>query len=360
MSKIYEETRVYDVATLPRYGTSVPGYLRIKRDRVGSAHPKPFPPYPKRNNYASTDIRVTKVGYLGSGPTRFSFVNGADVGMVLIAIPQSFRNAVYEKFKSEVQGETSSLGIAFAQWKQSWGMVANRAYQLAKAAKSLYRGRFREFLDVLGIRPKARHKRKKRARASQAASLWLEYSFGWKPLAGDIYNAFLQLEEPIPVDDFAAAKMTVLESEVAHIYTVTRVMLSQSATISLSNPNLYLANQLGLVNIGEVVFDGVPFSFVLDWFTDCQLWISSFSDWVGLRVDYPATSLQRLILEETWVLGPGKIRLGTPCVRKGSMFHRSEGMIKPLPNFDVMANLGKSIPRGANAMSLLTQILAKF
>lgn len=355
--KLYQNDRVWGTVPLPRIGSSDPTYLKVHRLREGLGHPLPNPPYPYRNWYYSHTLKVTKVGAWYFGGVKYSVVFGVDHGMLGEGPLQATLNRVYAAFKEEVTGETSSLGIAFAQWRQSFGMVANRAYQLARAGKALYRGRFSDFLNVLGIQPKKRHRRKKRNRPKEAAGLWLEYQFGWRPLAGDIFNAFQQLEEPLPVDTFAVGRQEIrlISNSVSDL--AQKTLVYQRADVAIENPNLFLANQLGLVNIGEIVFDGIPFSFVLDWFTDCQTWISSFTDWVGLRVENPAISTVRTVFAERWVFPD---RSGEPCKTSCSMFERKLGMIKPLPNFDVLANLGKSKTRAGNAMALLTQILSRF
>lgn len=357
--KLYQNDTLMGVVPLPRLGSSNPAYIRVRVKREGFGHPLPAPPYVGRNQYTAEHSRVIRYGQFFSGGKLTSVVINADTANFprIPPLPQPHLNAVYGKFRTEVFGEQASLGIAVAQWRQSWGMIANRAYQLARAAKQLYRGRFREFLSTLGIsKPKGKHLRKKWSRPREAAGLWLEYSFGWKPLAGDIFSAFQQLQEPIPVDTYAASRSIVLTSKPGPDTWVSRVLTTQRADVLLTNPNLFLAAQLGLVNIGDVIFDGIPFSFVLDWFTDCQLWIQSHTDWVGLRVENPAISNKA----ETNFFFTSGLGGRKPCLVARSAFTRKLGMIKPLPNLDILSNIGKSKTRGANAMSLLVQVLSKY
>lgn len=362
--KLYQDDTAYRAVPLPIYGGGVSPVISKRIKREGFGHPLPSPPYVRRNIYQATHSRLLQVGRLYLSGTAFTVVIGANTGNcpIIPILPQSHLNAVYERFREEVFGEQASLGIALAQWRQSWGMIANRAMQLFKAARHLYRGRFKEFLRTLGIsKPRKKHSKKKWARPREAAGLWLEYSFGWKPLAGDIFSAFEQLQEPIPVDTYAASKQVDLwqrekGSGGRNNYWTSRVLSTQRADIVLDNPNLFLTAQLGLLNVGDVIFDGIPFSFVLDWFTDCQLWIQSHTDWVGLRVENPAIS-HKAVSVYHWKAGQPS---GTPCYIKRDAFSRSLGMIKPLPNLDLLSNIGKSKTRGANAMSLLVQLLSKF
>lgn len=69
-------------------------------------------------------------------------------------------NSAYAEFKELAVGENSSLGAAFAEWRESLGMIANRSIQLAGAARSLRKGDFNGFLRKLGVKPKRKHRRK--------------------------------------------------------------------------------------------------------------------------------------------------------------------------------------------------------
>lgn len=360
--KIYQEDWRFGIAPAPRLGSSKTTYRSFYLKRDGFGHPDPRPPYKKRNWYYHKRCEARMVGRAYLNGIIFTLAYDCDLGNFNFpGLQQSTINRCYAKFKDAVMGDNASLGITVAQWRQSFGMVASRAFQLARAARALYRGRFRDFLDILGARPKGIHKGVKRTRSKQAAGLWLEYSFGWSPLAGDIYTAFQQLEEPIPIGSFKESTREIRHMEPFNICdeAIWVSYLTQRADIKMANPNLFLANQLGLVNIGEVIFDGIPFSFVADWFIDCQSWISSFSDWVGLEVKNAAyTRYTKGYLEvraEQW---------GGVCIKPFKIareeWKREEGLLKPFPNVDFLVNIGKSKARAGNALALLTQILSKF
>ncbi len=60
--------------------------------------------------------------------------------------------------------------------------------------------------------------------------------------------------------------------------------------VTISNPNLYLANNLGLANPAIVVWELIPFSFVVDWFVTVGQFLENGSAWLGLTVTKPYTT----------------------------------------------------------------------
>jgi len=66
--------------------------------------------------------------------------------------------------------------------------------------------------------------------------------------------------------------------------------MKRSVVLSVENPNLFAAGQLGLVNPAVVLFDRYPLSFVLNWFWPIQQWMASWTDFVGLRLEAPYTT----------------------------------------------------------------------
>lgn len=79
--------------------------------------------------------------------------------------------------------------------------------------------------------------------------------------------------------------------------------------VRVTNPNLLLFNQLGLVNPAYVLWDAVPFSFVADWFLPVGRYLQSYSDWVGLHLDDPMTTYHWRGMET----GPDAHNAGYSC-----------------------------------------------
>jgi hypothetical protein len=54
--------------------------------------------------------------------------------------------------------------------------------------------------------------------------------------------------------------------------------------VRITNPNLFLANRLGLLNLPGVAWDLIPWSFVVNMFTNMGQMVNSLTDFVGVEV----------------------------------------------------------------------------
>lgn len=127
--------------------------------------------------------------------------------------------------------------------------------------------------------------------AKNSANGWLMYSYGVKPLMDDIYNSADILQRPleerrVKSSGYAGSSLRLDMSE-AWLTRSWNVKVNCSAYVRVSNPNLWLANQLGLVNTVQMVNEGIPFSFVVDWFSNLSQMIQQMTDFVGIEVISP-------------------------------------------------------------------------
>lgn len=137
--------------------------------------------------------------------------------------------------------------------------------------------------------------RRKHGASKALGSAWLATHFVWVPLMQDIYNTFelLTSEPPVGVKIEGAATRSDSFDE-SRDYPDARefwyfrgsgfARVKLGCKITISNPNLFLLNQLGLVNPGSVAWELVPYSFIVDWFFNASSFISSFTDFWGLDV----------------------------------------------------------------------------
>lgn len=270
-------------------------------------------------------------------------------------------NSAYAEFKGMAVGENSSLGAAFAEWQQSLGMIANRSIQLAKAARSLRKGDFNGFLRELGVKPKRKHRRKppKYKLADDVSGLWLEYWFGWAPLYGDIFSAGNVIGQPIPFGSASGTGTSGFRKQADYGYgdyqrwDIT-INAKMGGDIQLVNPNLFLLQRVGVLNPVSIGWELVPFSFVVDWATGIGAFIDSFTDFAGCSITNAYTTLLYKGIDESWSTQPGASGR-TRVVGEGMT--RSLGITTPIPDWNVTANLERSITRAASAVSLLTQRL---
>lgn len=217
----------------------------------------------------------------------------------------------------------SALGTTLAESGEAVKLMVQRLVSLRKAYQALRRGRFGDFLRALNIRPQPKHK-SRWSRPKDASALWLEYWFGWAPLVSDIQATIDVLESKDLADKVyrvvgrARSEWTADEAKTTPSPSVYhweygklsfehRLRLQVDFTIL--NPNMYLANRLGLVNPAAVLWEIVPFSFVVDWFVKVGDWLENHTAWFGLKMtDAWATYSIRGKLHYTGTAHDAKIR----------------------------------------------------
>lgn len=272
------------------------------------------------------------------------------------------RNKSWAKLVDKLRTEPASLGTALAEWSESLEMVTHRASQLYRGYRHLRRGQFRAFLNTFGIGPKRKHRNLIRNSLSQAPSLWLEYSFGWKPAVQDIYDACNSLQQPVPGGSASGSgaeeysyRFKTGSGVTLHTYHYNGVAhVKQGARFYIDSPNLYALQQLGVANPVSIAWELVPFSFMVDWVFDIGSFLGGFSDLLGLRVIGAYTTF---FLKARG----GQTYQNPPADQHGVVVRmvRETGLSRPIPNFSFTANVGRSLTRAANAVSLLAQILGK-
>jgi hypothetical protein len=71
-----------------------------------------------------------------------------------------------------------------------------------------------------------------------------------------------------------------------------KVRVRCGVEVQVDNPNLYLANKLGLTNPALIVYDAIPFSFVVNWFVTIEQFLSQMNMFAGVTVKNPWMSVK--------------------------------------------------------------------
>lgn len=213
----------------------------------------------------------------------------------------SVRATAYSRLMGKALPQAAML-VNMAQGVQTWEMIAMRTMQLVRAYRHLRRGKLSSFAAVLSLKPNVVRRKMTRKRAMQdPQGAWLEFTFGWSPFIGDIYNAInvMQTQFPtVPVRGSATGTEILTESSPWgwRRNATRKVQARLVADLVVTNPNLLLANQLGLLNPAAVVWDIVPFSFVVDWFLPVGKFIKTFNDQAGLSLLGQCTTLKHWVV----------------------------------------------------------------
>lgn len=271
-----------------------------------------------------------------------------------------------QRFRESL-GEAAGAAINAVQYAQSRDMVVRRATQLVKAAKQVRRGQFGKAARTLGVtQPKGATRKK------QFADNWLEFTFGWVPAVKDIFSACKAFVRDIPAGR-ATGKATATWSETFGYYPpnpngppgrsggkssyTERILVA--AKVYVTNSDLWLANQLGLLNPASVAWDAVPFSFVVDWFFDIGSFLESLTCMVGLEIRDGFQTRSTLCSRQYWSLDVAYEPPWKPIFRQhsgvGYIQRRTLGVpAYPAPSLRAPS---LSVGRAVTAISLLVQQL---
>jgi len=203
-------------------------------------------------------------------------------------------NQAYNRLIQQLKADQAELGAALAERKQSMEMIASRSLQLLNFARRLRRLDFVGAGKALGL-TRSQLPKGVRGNAKSFANNFLEYSFGWAPLASDIGNAVDTLQRGVPPAmvrsrgrknyNFSSFSPNPSGGDLTSLTGWMKVQLG--CQVQVDNPNLFLANQLGFVNPAAIAWEIVPFSFVVDYFFNVQSFLNSFTDLWGLDIKLP-------------------------------------------------------------------------
>jgi hypothetical protein len=118
---------------------------------------------------------------------------------------------------------------------------------------------------------------------------WLQYSYGWKPLAGDVYSAQEQvhrvLERGMSISshggDLQTGSYTSYPRDEIETTTYKHTVSCHLGAI-LDSPSAAYLNSFGLINPASIAWELVPWSFAVDWFVPVGKTLEAITATVGL------------------------------------------------------------------------------
>lgn len=306
-------------------------------------------------------------------------------------------NAAYSKFKGAL-GTAAELSVTVAERKQAIEMIHKRSLQLLRFVSSLKKLHFKDAANALGVKsPPIRSVR--RIRKEDKIAIWndsiesvasagrrgksvidrrktrgldprkgsksfannyLEFHFGWSPLVKDIGNAIEVLQGGCPptlVRGRSKSKFNTRLNLGWEGWTLTRELeqtVTLQAKVRITNPDIWLANQMGFVNPLKVAWELVPYSFVVDWFVNVSDYLGACTDFLGVDLIDPITT----VFTSATTKGSYLMKYpGSTIVKNGSKksIHVSRTLGIAGPSLRVRPPWTMSPRRGLAAISLLLQ-----
>jgi hypothetical protein len=271
-------------------------------------------------------------------------------------------NRVYEKFRDKVYGATAQLANDWAERQQLLDLVESGFMKGVRAVRYARRGQFSKAKRELNLggrvlgRPAGW-----RSGAKTLGGDWLQYWFGLSPLWADVQRATeLLLGELPPIRATAGAvEKHLFRQSVGSGFSYRvvdfQVELRQrlDAQIKIINPDLYLLDQLGLMNPLAFAWEALPFSFLVDW-------VGNIGNVLGAMYGFPGVSLVNsnrttFVLSKqfhTYPQHPSQMR----WIGENVVMDRSVGAI-PGPTLRFAVPKALSPTRAATAAALLVQHL---
>lgn len=179
---------------------------------------------------------------------------------------------------NNLNSSNTQLGADIGESKKTLNMVADRTKTLAEFTRDFRRRNYAKILKDFS-----------QFRSREASKLWLEFIYGWKPLASSIYELSQVLGEQLEKDQLIYSRGSSSFSD-TNKYTIG----SGDFNVEYSGgfrcqiiarvevPSIVRLNALGVLNPASVAWELVPFSFVLDWFIPIGNVLAGLSSTAGL------------------------------------------------------------------------------
>lgn len=292
-------------------------------------------------------------------------------------------NRSYSKLRDKIN--TADMGVNLVEYRQASAMFGKRGTDVLNVAYLLARRRFAEAGRVLNCsfydgKPPRRNRQKwvlpdypKKTNIS-LSNLWLEWHFGWSPLISDCQAAAKVLTDPIPNVKISGSAETfgrtyrreTMAGTPGWFRThtiVTRFRHRQGAYVGITNPNLGLAGQLGLLNPAALAWEIVPFSFVADWFVNVGDWLQGFTDFAGMTLVMPYSTLHMWTFFTKYEYTPPGVPPSTVPSASGELYGKKLEMVRKVglttPILSTRPLKLPSLSRAATVWSLASQILQR-
>jgi hypothetical protein len=202
---------------------------------------------------------------------------------------------IQSKLSSKVRGTSLHLGKNVAEGKQFISMVRDTLFSVAKVIVVLKEGNVQSALGTLISAHKrggsylhyevVQLLRRHQFHATDVAGRWLELQYGWIPLlkdvqaASELFKAQMEGERKMTVRCSSSRTKKWEASSFGTHYTCggLATFVYKITYEFAENETVSLQRQLGLEDPAGIVWEVVPFSFVVDWFIPIGSYLDSLN-----------------------------------------------------------------------------------
>lgn len=251
------------------------------------------------------------------------------------AFPADSELQLLGKIANEIRGHSFNLGVFIAELPQSLDLVKSSTLAVASMFRAVTkRDPYLLMQSVAHLTGGSNIAKKfnrdkglwKRLSTSDVSSTWLSIQYGWKPLLNDIYEAMQAVERhtagprvfrkrfSVNVPGYYFDDAAVGSNNTFYLWTEQRRQYRIRWVESVSIPR-----SLGLLNPASIVWEKLPWSFVLDWFIPVGNYLDLVGFLGGLNMQWSRT---------TFVLCRGKKIVKGDCLTNPESPH-SPGICRP-------------------------------
>lgn len=293
-----------------------------------------------------------------SGGNNMDFPSPGIIGSSLI-------NAAKVDALNKLKGQELNLGTFLAEGRQTIKMFGNVTSFIAKQVNNFRRKSPGEWLLV---------KQWQRGNLSRdlwhcIPQSWLELQYGWKPFMSDVFGGISHLQHrsrftlpTVSCHSHKSGRVDMIETRGGRDGSSVKLKFANQQDVwvhlvyQMNNPGLAEISSLGLINPVEIVWELVPYSFVVDWFLPIGPWLSSLTADVGLSFKTGGQSTKSVVrFAGAEVLAPPTAVQWDPPHLGGTRgsFNRLSFAGTPFPGLYVKSPL--SGLHVANGLALLAQ-----
>lgn len=213
-------------------------------------------------------------------------------------------NKAQSKLVSQIKSVDFNAGIAFAEAEKSVLLVTNTAKVIAGMIWRLRHGDFEDAVRLFRSYHKlysdfdpfhVQHPKDTVLEVSDISSAWLSLQYGWKPLLSDIYDGFRAFadatEQPrVRSGRVSASRTTSVDVSQSPSYYACRGPCKATVRYQYRMvEELPLARSLGLLDPLSILWERVPFSFIVDWFLPIGSYLENFNTIPFLKGEFLRT-----------------------------------------------------------------------
>lgn len=295
------------------------------------------------------------------------------------AVPSYVEGDLIRKALNKLRNNKVNFGVALGEAKETASLFSESLHRITKSVVDFRHKRPKDWLKVIGLQtgvPVSQRTKAKRLELRNAIpNSWLEVQYGWNPLMSDVSGACSELSSNL---EFEPRRPVVVRSRKKILDTgLYSVVWSPGYAISdfevdvkvdakvqlcytLNSFPTALFSSLGLTNPAEIVWELVPYSFVVDWFLPIGDWLSAMGGDFGYS--FVNGSFSRFVRQTDRFIGARPAGsyanpLGGEASGHSGYFVRTVYSSSPWPGLSFKSPV--SVGHIANALSLLTNIFKK-